>query len=225
MSSFVPDPAALDWNIQRIVPGVSERSVDRAVSSDSAREADAQPAPAPDHDQLDAALHGFALILTIGDRSQSASVAARALADAAPADPEVDPSRVTTWLRARVLRDVRRLPRDARLTSDDRFAALHELGVERSTTEALAGLSLDERAALIAASVERHELSAVATIIGKSPVEARRILRAARAGYRDAALAAQAKPRITSPPTTGIALRVDRVARAVRQRRAAGAGS
>ncbi|HEX3219757.1 MAG TPA: hypothetical protein VHU77_07015 [Candidatus Limnocylindria bacterium] len=191
------------------------------MSSDSARETDAQPAPA----QLDAALHGFALILTIGDRSQSASVAARAFADAAPADPEVDPSRVTTWLRARVLRDVRRLPRDARLTSDDRFAALHELGVERSTTEALAGLSLDERAALIAASVERHELSAVATIIGKSPGEARRILRAARAGYRDAALAAQAKPRITSPPTTGIALRVDRVARAVRQRRAAGAGS
>ena len=194
------------------------------MSSDSARGTDAQPAPAPDHVHLDAALHGFALILTIGDRSQSASVAARALADAA-VDAEVDPSRVTTWLRARVLRDVRRLPRDARVSSDDRFAALHKLGVERSTTEALAGLSLDERASLIAASVERHELSAVATIIGKSPGEARRILRAARARYRDAALAAQAKPRITSPPTTGIALRVDRVARAVRQRRAAEAAS
>ena len=120
---------------------------------------------------------------------------------------------------------MRRLPRDARVTSEDRFAALHELGVERSTTEALARLSLDERAALLASSVEHHEPLDVATIIRKSPGETRRILRAARARYLDAALAASTKPRITTPPTTGIALRVDRVARRARQRRAGEAAS
>jgi hypothetical protein len=80
--------------------------------------------------------------------------ARRALAEGTDRAGELrHPERAAAWLRARVLRQLRssgERPSGVR----ERHAVLSELGLAEPAADALAQLSLSERAALIAAAVE-----------------------------------------------------------------------
>jgi DNA-directed RNA polymerase specialized sigma24 family protein len=96
------------------------------------------------------------------------------------------PERAAAWLRAQVLRELRSGGDQLRGMSERR-AVLAELGLAEPATDAVGQLSLEERAALIAASVEGMEPNDVATILGRDPAATRRRVTAARAKYLAAA--------------------------------------
>jgi DNA-directed RNA polymerase specialized sigma24 family protein len=131
-----------------------------------------------------ARLHGFALLLTVGDRSRAAEAAATVLAAGTARAAELrHPERAAAWLRARLLRTFRRAGDSGRHTRAERRAALLELGVPEPMMAALEGLTVDHRAALVAASIERLALTDVATVLGRDAVATRRILQVARRRY------------------------------------------
>jgi DNA-directed RNA polymerase specialized sigma24 family protein len=110
-------------------------------------------------------LHGFALLLTLGDRPVAARLASDALLAAGERIGELrHPERAAAWLRARVVRTGRAMSRTAPRGSD-RLDALDRLGVDRATFAGLAALSQQERAALIATSIERLDRRDAATIV------------------------------------------------------------
>jgi hypothetical protein len=82
-----------------------------------------------------------------------------------------------------VLRDIRSGREGVPPRVTERRAALAELGLAEAATDALAQMSLDDRAALIAGTVEGLELADVATVLGRDLGATRRSLRAARAKY------------------------------------------
>lgn len=141
-------------------------------------------------------LHGFALLLTLGDRPRAARLAADALR-AAEADlaSHRHPERAAAWLRAHVQRAAGRGSR--RLSPDDRQAALGELGVNDTARAGLTALSTRERGAVIAASIERLDPLDVATIVGRDGARLESLLRRARSRYLEAAA--------TVPPDTNLA--------------------
>jgi len=102
-----------------------------------------------------ARLHGFALLVTLGDERLAASLAADALdAGARHADALRHPERAAAWLRRRVLR---RLPSGTAKrgpTADERRFALARLGVDNPTYEVLERFSVAQRAALVAGVIE-----------------------------------------------------------------------
>jgi DNA-directed RNA polymerase specialized sigma24 family protein len=129
-------------------------------------------------------LHGFALLLTVGDRSRAANAAATVLADGVARAAQLrHPERAAAWLRARVLRILRRTGDSRRHTRTERRAILLELGMPEAMMAALEGLTLDDRAALVAASVERLAITDVASVLGSDAAATRRILQAARRRY------------------------------------------
>src|SRR5690606_20820527 len=95
------------------------REPDRSTPHRTATMTHAQTAavPAPSPERLRAAfdelhgsrLHGFALLLTLGDRARAARLAGEALA---AAEPRIDalrhPERAAAWLRAHVVRSSHR---------------------------------------------------------------------------------------------------------------------
>lgn len=108
-------------------------------------------------------LHGFALLLTLGGRSEAAGLTAGALADGLDRiDTLRHPERAAAWLRARVLARAGRTRR-----SPAGIGVLEELGARRSVVDALDELGKRERAAVIARLVEGLELRDVGTIIGR----------------------------------------------------------
>lgn len=131
-------------------------------------------------------LHGFALLLTLGDRPRAARLAADALR-AAEADlgSHRHPERAAAWLRAHVLGAAGR--RSGRDLPVDRRATLEELGVNGPARAGLTALSTRERAAVIAASIERLEPLDVATIVGRDGGRLESLLRRARTRYLEAA--------------------------------------
>ena len=139
-------------------------------------------------------LHGFALLVTLGDRRLAARLSGKALHDGARRVDELrHPERTAAWLRARVLRSLRRhllLHRPARLTSAERLAALHAMGVDESVLQGLSVLSLTERAALVAATIERLRAADVQTVLGRGPGAASRATSTARRRYLEAHRAA-----------------------------------
>lgn len=130
-------------------------------------------------------LHGFALLLTLGDRRLAARFTANALAAADPHLAQLrHPERAAAWLRARVLR---LMPRRSILASPtERRAALEPLGAEAAIIEGLAAVGTRERAALIAADVERLDPRDVETIVGRGGAALERLLIRARRRYIDA---------------------------------------
>lgn len=99
-------------------------------------------------------LHGFALIVSLGDRELAARLVRRALADGvAQASSLRHPERGASWLRHRVLRGVPRRLRNGP-TMDERRAALAAVGVSHRAFDALAGFSTAERATLVAGNLE-----------------------------------------------------------------------
>jgi hypothetical protein len=135
-----------------------------------------------------ARLHGFALLLTLGDREHAAQLASTAMTSGVARASELrHPERAAAWLRARVLRDARRLPARPR-SVHDRSAVLAELGMAQAATNSLAQLSIDERAALVASAVERLDPGDVATVVGRSDTAARKLVLRTRQRYLGAAL-------------------------------------
>ena len=136
-----------------------------------------------------AGLHGFALLLTLGDRSRAAALAGDALADGASSAADLrHPERAATWLRARVVRAARRSADSRRHSRAERRAILTELGVPEPALATLEGLSIEDRAAIVASSVERFSTVDVAAILGRDLESTRRVVRSARKRYLAAAL-------------------------------------
>jgi DNA-directed RNA polymerase specialized sigma24 family protein len=156
-------------------------------------------------------LHGFALLVGLGDAPRAERAAAMALdAGEAHATALRHPERAAAWLRARVLKSLRARTGGSSVTAATRRADLAPLGVQGPAFDGLAALSPPERAALVAAMIEGFEAIDVEVILDMSPAAARRTAARARARYRSAAARAELRP---SPPAPGgLAQRVRRVA-------------
>ena len=125
-------------------------------------------------------LHGFALLLTLGDQPVAARLAADALAAGSARTTELShPERAAAWLRQRVVRGAGRR-RSEMSRPDRRRAALEELGVDDAAFAGLSALNLRERAALVVTTVERLDRRDLATIIGLDGARLERLVRRAR---------------------------------------------
>ncbi len=144
-------------------------------------------------------LHGYALLLTLGDRHRAAALTASAFhaADARAGDLR-HPERAAAWLRANVTR--RAGKRDSPIDADDRMAALGPIGVTSPVLAGLASLDRNERAALIATWVERLDQRDVATIVGRDGDRLDTLLRRARTRFLDGHAAAPTDGHAPSGP-------------------------
>jgi DNA-directed RNA polymerase specialized sigma24 family protein len=133
-------------------------------------------------------LHGFALLLTMGDRARAARLVGEALAAGTARTAELrHPERAAAWLRRRITRNAGRSPGPARAVSAaEGRRALEELGVEAAAFTGLSSLSTRDRAALVADSVERLERGDVATIVGVDGARLDRLIRRVRRRYATA---------------------------------------
>jgi hypothetical protein len=139
-----------------------------------------------------ARLHGFALLVALGDRQRAATATSGALHAAAERTEELrHPERAAAWLRASVVRSLagRRLRRGQGPGDDERRHALAPLGVDADAYHALAQLSALERAALVASDAERLAAIDVETVLGGGRARAERTIREARRRYLAACLA------------------------------------
>jgi hypothetical protein len=160
-------------------------------------------------------LHGFALLVTLGDAKAAERAAGAALARGALRTSALrHPERAAAWLRAETLRAVRRrfsLPH--RATEEERQAVLRPLGVDRRGYQGLAGLRLDARAALVASAIERFEEVDIETILGAGPSATRHVIAEARTRYlRAVADGPASEPRAVTPTIGPLARRVKAVA-------------
>lgn len=128
-------------------------------------------------------LHGFALLLTLGDRSRAARLAADAMAEGtAHIDELRHPERAAAWLRARVVRAARGMGHGG-LRLSDRLQALSAIDADGGVLAGMTALGLVERAAVIASSVERLDRRDVAIIVGKDGSALDDLLSRARLRY------------------------------------------
>jgi len=130
-------------------------------------------------------LHGFALLVTMGDRARAARLAGEAIAAGAARTSELrHPERAAAWLRRRVTRNAARAGRRARaISAAEGRRALEELGVDVAAFAGLAALTSRERAALVADTIERLERGDVATIVGIDGARLDRLIRHVRGRY------------------------------------------
>jgi hypothetical protein len=143
-----------------------------------------------------ARLHGFAVLVTLGDRRLAETLAAQALADGARhADTLRHPDRGAAWLRAHVLRAIpRRRGRRAGPTDDERRAALASLGVSGAAYDSLASLDARHRIALVAAWIEALDTRDVEGLLHARPAVLARLLANARHQFLEAYLRAEPGP-------------------------------
>jgi hypothetical protein len=176
------------------------------------------PVEARDPDQLRAAfwdahaarLHGFALLITVGDRQRAASAAATAMAAGAERAAELrHPERAAGWLRHRVIRELRRTRPTRNLTQKERHSALRPLGVTKGVVSLLHGLTVERRAALVAGTLEGLGLPDVATTLDTDLIRASRAVEGARRDYL--AAAARAATVATAEGPGSLARRVDSI--------------
>jgi hypothetical protein len=126
-------------------------------------------------------LHGFALILTMGERQLAARASTQALTEAIRILPELrHPERAAAWLRHIVLNAVRKARPSTGLSSAERSRALTELGIGLTAMVGLEALSVLERAALVASDVERLSPIDVELVVGRSPNATRLLVHSAR---------------------------------------------
>jgi DNA-directed RNA polymerase specialized sigma24 family protein len=131
-------------------------------------------------------LHGFALLLTLGDRTRAARLAGEAIAAGTARISELrHPERAAAWLRRRVARNVERGGRASRRNPADARVALEELGVDAAAFAGLSALSTRDRAALVADSIERLDRGDVATILGVDGARLDRLIRRVRQRYAE----------------------------------------
>jgi hypothetical protein len=130
-------------------------------------------------------LHGFAILVTLGDARSAERAAAFALAAGADQAAALrHPERAAAWLRARTLRSLHLERSHERSTPvDSRRAALAALGVDETAYRGLAALSADARAALVASAIERFDPIDVETILDAAPAATRHAVAEARKRY------------------------------------------
>jgi hypothetical protein len=152
-----------------------------------------------------ARIHGFALIVTLGNHGVAAGVAARAVSEGCTRLDEMrHPERAAAWLRNRVLR---LLPRDA--ASEDAAtgdAVLSALGLAAYAVAGLRAVSLLERVALVVADLERLDSRDVATVVNRDGEALAHLLARARRRYLEAAL--QAMPEEMEPSAGPLRTRI-----------------
>jgi len=164
-----------------------------------------------------ARLHGFTLLVALGDRSAAANAAADALADGVQRLAKLrHPERAAAWLRGHVTRTLvrgRRRPGD---TDAERRRALGALGVTDAAFDGLATLTVRERAAFVAATIEHLDPIDVETVIGGNAGSVHRVVDSARRSYLATAargVAADGSPRTADGATFGLlATRIEAVA-------------
>ena len=183
--------------------------------------------PAPDIELLRAAfrdvhgarLHGFALVLTLGDRQAAARLTADTFAALADEAPRLrHPERAAAALRAELLRRAPR--RRSGAVGDSELQVLERLGVDAPTAAALARLATAERAAVLASQIERFSDEDVAVILGVSPARARQATNRARRRYAEQRPVTDATQATDAPRDGSIVARVQATAA-----RAMGAGA
>ncbi|MEX2136738.1 MAG: hypothetical protein WEB29_07265 [Chloroflexota bacterium] len=184
-----------------------------------------QPAPAQDDALLAAAfrelhgarLHGFAILVTLGDRQPAERAAGFALAAGAEQAAALrHPERAAAWLRARVLRGLSQRRSVTRSTSlEARRTALAPLGLDEVVYRGLAALSVNARAALVASAIERFDPIDVETILDAAPATTRHAVAGARNRYLRYATRASddEADAALDEPTGELASRVQRVAK------------
>ena len=131
-------------------------------------------------------LHGFALLVTLGDRARAARLTGEALAAGTARTAELrHPERAAAWLRRRITRDAERGGRHgpAGRSAGDGPMALQALGVDTAAFAGLSRLTICERVALVADSIERLDRGDVATIVGVRGSRLDRLIRHVRAHY------------------------------------------
>jgi len=172
-------------------------------------------APSPDplrvafHELHGRSLHGFALLLTLGDRATAATLTSDALAEAGSRlDTLRHPERAAAWLRARVLR-MAAPPRRRPISAPPSLPVLAELGADEPIVAGLAALDPHERAAFIASSIERLDQRDVAVVVGRDGSRLERFLARARRRY----LVAYQRADPTATADGPIADQVDEAAR------------
>jgi hypothetical protein len=162
-----------------------------------------------------ARLHGFAMLVALGDQRSAERAAGFALAaGAGQAAALRHPERAAAWLRARTLRDLHEHGWLNRSTPvEARRAALAELGVGNAAFRGLAGLSMDARAALAASAIERFDPIDIETILRTAPAAARHAVAQARNRYlRFASRGPDGAEPDPGQPSGEIARRVEAVA-------------
>jgi hypothetical protein len=160
-----------------------------------------------------ARLHGFALLVTVGDRARAAQAAATAVAAGADRAAELrHPERAAAWLRRRAMKELRRARPSRHLSQAERRAALVEIGAAEPAIAALEEITLERRGALVAGLVERFALTDIATILDTDLLGAQRALLGARRDYLSAAAHWMREMPSAPVPAGWLADRVDQVA-------------
>lgn len=156
-----------------------------AENSSPMRESDPSELRAAFRELHGARLHGFTLLLALGDREVAARLAAEAIAAGSARTTELrHPERAAAWLRARVMRDAPgRLRRVRPHTRPERHLALAELGADEAAIAGFEALDVRGRAAVVATAVERLDRRDVATIVGADGIRLDRLLKRATARY------------------------------------------
>jgi DNA-directed RNA polymerase specialized sigma24 family protein len=153
-------------------------------------------------------LHGFALLVTLGDQALAGMLTAEALARGAERMGQLrHPERAAAWLRASLTEAARgQAWGHQRPSETERRGALLALGVEPATYDALTSLDVRGRAAVAAAAVEGFAAADVHEIVGSDER-----VRRARRDYLTAYLAAS-RTRNATPAGGALTARVRRAA-------------
>ena len=129
-------------------------------------------------------LHGFALLVSLGDARHAERAASEALASGeARASSLRHPERAAAWLRAQVVPKMRRSHRPDRMDAAARRGALRGLSVDEPAFDGLAALDFDARVAFVATSIERFAPLDIETILGAGPAATHRAIERARQRY------------------------------------------
>jgi len=129
-------------------------------------------------------LHGFALLVSLGDARRAERAASEALASGeARASSLRHPERAAAWVRARLVPALRRSRRPGPTDMAARRGALRGLGVDGPAFDGLAALDFDARVAFVASSIERFAPLDVETILRTGPAATRRAIERARGRY------------------------------------------
>lgn len=173
--------------------------------------ADVDALRGPFRDLHGSRLHGFALLVALGDRRLAARVAGDALAAGAQRVADLrHPERAAAWLRAEVMRRLN-LPSGLPVAHpSERREALAELGLGQAGQAGLSALTPQERAAFVATVVEQLEPLDVATVIGEDGDDLAATLTRARRRYSVAFAVASAEA--DPPPPGPLAERVSEAA-------------
>jgi DNA-directed RNA polymerase specialized sigma24 family protein len=171
----------------------------------------ALPVEAADADELQGAftdahaarLHGFALLLTVGDGPRAAAAAIAALEEAGERAVDMQhPEQAAAWLRRQVISELRRTWPTPHLPPEERRAALGRMGVAEPLISSLEDMSVERRAALVAGTIEGLAMADVAIALDTDLGGAYVAVEGARRDY----LTAAARVAVPGPTATPGAL-------------------